>query len=175
MRARTIKMFTFGRTIDGVVLLRVRRNPEFGEFTVEHQGENGRIKHSRTYFTTDKDDALDTAQFEFNRYLEGHYTGVKTMPATEGKIGESVSLAEKQPPPFAGREVGQRIAKGVEPPFGRDSFAKCKRHKWEVNYKNTMGLFLTPTGHKDQHVAVKCSKCGKTGWENTRTGRMLNR
>ena len=52
----------------------------------------------------------------------------------------------------------------------------CKyKHKWETNWDNPMGLYMTPTGRKDQHIAVRCEKCGKTGWRNCRTNAILNR
>jgi hypothetical protein len=67
---KTIQVFNFGTVIDGVKALRIRKDSEYNEYRVEYILENGKAWEGTAYFTTDKQDAIDTAQFEFNRYLE---------------------------------------------------------------------------------------------------------
>lgn len=174
---RTLKLMSFGQVINNHQAIRVQRDTtgNADEFQVQFLLPSRRVHEDATYFTDDKDDALDTAQYEFNRYMEVllpreekerqlENAGVKTERSIKGTVGQPINLSESNSP------ATKRLKKIL-----KKKAASCKRHKWEVNYNNSMGSYMTPTGYNDQHVAVKCSKCNKTGWRNGRTGRMLNR
>ena len=58
---RTIKLFSFGRIIAGYKGIRIRKERDWDEFRVEFLFHDGSISENDTYFTDDKQDALDTA------------------------------------------------------------------------------------------------------------------
>lgn len=66
---RTIQLFSFGKDIAGYKGIRIRRDSEWNEFCVESILVDGTVSEKDTYFTDDKEDAVDTAQFKFNQML----------------------------------------------------------------------------------------------------------
>jgi hypothetical protein len=65
---KTIQTFNLGIVRDGIAAIRIRKDSDYGEFQVQFiEHDTKKPRESMTYFTTDKQDALDTAQFEHNR------------------------------------------------------------------------------------------------------------
>ena len=57
---KTVKLFNFGRILNGHRAIRIKKN-DFDEFEVEMVKADGAVSSDDTYFTDDKEDAIHTA------------------------------------------------------------------------------------------------------------------
>ena len=65
---RTIQTFNFSRPeIAGYKALRIRRDTDWNEYVVEFIFAHGEVDNLATYCTDNKQDAIDTAEFELKR------------------------------------------------------------------------------------------------------------
>ena len=96
MSKRTIKLMKFGRVLDGVSGIRVVKDSEWGEFQVQLLKEDGRSAYAeRTYFTDDKQDAIETAQYIWNDYILNQWHGYQNEVCIEVEDGHSFTLPRK--------------------------------------------------------------------------------
>lgn len=85
MRKRTVKLISLGTNApQGVKAIRVLRDTDWNEYQVQAIREAGRILEDETYFTDDKDDALDTADAYFKYYSKPQQDGVYLQDEFEG-------------------------------------------------------------------------------------------
>jgi len=62
--------FQLPQIIDGIKAIRMRFNREWGEWQVQFIQADGKVDHDKTYYTDDKQDAIDTAQSIVNSFVK---------------------------------------------------------------------------------------------------------
>ena len=77
MTKRTIKTLDLGSNADSKYVKRIRVcfDSDLEEWSVEFYNHKGKVDEEMTYFTTDAEDANDTAHAEFVRCLYGNKNG----------------------------------------------------------------------------------------------------
>lgn len=67
---KVIDKLSLDPPVDGIKELRVGRCTEWDEWQVRYIKIDGKVDEDKTYFALDKEDAMDTAQFDRDRMVE---------------------------------------------------------------------------------------------------------